>query len=48
MASDKTIHKAFRIHKTLYKQNLLAEFIFTKYQNYTLALTPSWYSWVQS
>ena len=38
MVSDKSIHKAFRIHKTIYKQNLFKEnfFIFTLYQNYTL------------
>ena len=40
MVSDKTIFKAFRIHKTLYKQNLFETFfIFTIYQNYTLALS---------
>ena len=40
MVSDKTIHKAFRIHK-LYKQNPLEIFFFffTMYQNYTMALT---------
>ena len=41
MVSDKTVHKAFRTHTTLYKQNPLEKFsIFTKsiYQNYTLAL----------
>ena len=40
MVSDKTIHKAFRIHK-LYKQNPLEicfVLIFTMYQNYTMAL----------
>ena len=41
MVSDKTIHRAFGIHKTLVfiKQNPLEKiFIFTIYQNYTLAL----------
>ena len=40
MASDKTIHKAFRIHETLFmnKPPLENYFIFTIYQNYTLAL----------
>ena len=33
MASDKTIHKAFRFHE-VYKQNQLEIFIFTIYQNY--------------
>ena len=37
MVSDKTIYKAFRTHK-LYKQNSEKFFIFTIYQNYTLAL----------
>ena len=38
MVSDKTIiNNAFRIHKTLY-QNKENIFIFTIYQNYTLAL----------
>ena len=36
MVSDKTIHKAFRIHK-LYKQNPL-EICFTIFQNYRSAL----------
>ena len=43
MVSDKTIHMAIRINKTLYKQNPLEKiFIFTVYQNYSLALTLSW------
>ena len=38
MVSDKTIHKALELRK-LYKQNPLETFfIFTIYQNYTLAL----------
>ena len=38
MVSDKKIHRAFRTHKTLYKQNPLEKiFIFTIYWNYTLA-----------
>ena len=41
MVSDKTIHNAFRIHKTLPKQTPLEifYFIFIIYPNYTLALT---------
>ena len=39
MVSDKTVHKAFRIHKTLNKQNPLEKKKITIYQNYTLALT---------
>ena len=40
MVSDKKIHRAFRTRTTeLYKQNPLEKFfIFTIYQNYTLAL----------
>ena len=39
MVSDKTIHKAFKTCTTLYIQNPLDKFfIFTIYQNYTLAL----------
>ena len=41
MVSDKMIHRAFRTHTTLFKQNQSEIFfssIFTIYQNYTLAL----------
>ena len=39
MVSAKTIHMALNIHKTLKKWNPLENlFIFTIYQNYTLAL----------
>ena len=53
VVSDKTIQRAFRIHTTLLnKQNPLEKmFIFTMYQNYTLALKfnlkfSNW--WIQS
>ena len=36
--SDKTIHKAFRIHKTLETKLIREIFLFFMYQNYTLAL----------
>ena len=35
---DKTIHKAFRIHNTLFTKLIRGIFIFIIYQNYTLAL----------
>ena len=39
MISDKQIHRAFRTHITLDKENPLEKiFNFTIYQNYTLAL----------
>ena len=40
MVSDKTIHKAFKIHKTLYTKTIREFFIsiFTIYQNFTLTL----------
>ena len=42
MVSDKKIHRSFRTHTTLDKQNPLENFlIFTIYQNYTLALSSS-------
>ena len=41
MVSDKSIHKAFRIHKTLYNNPLKKTFIFTIYQNYTFGFKPS-------
>ena len=42
MVSDKKIHRAFRELIQLYKQNPLEKFfIFTIYQNYTLALSHS-------
>ena len=40
MVSDKKIHRAFRTHNSISKQNPFEKFfIFTIYQNYTLALT---------
>ena len=43
MVSDKTIHKAFRTPKTLFKQNPLLRdfglFVFSIYQSSTLALS---------
>ena len=38
MVSDKTIHKAFRIHKMLLENPFREISIFTIYQNYTLDL----------
>ena len=38
MVSDKIIHKAFRTHTTLWTKPIREFFIFTIYQNYTLAL----------
>ena len=39
MVSDKKIHRSFRTRTTSYKQNPSEKFfIFTIYQNYTLAL----------
>ena len=38
IVSDNTTHKAFGIHKTLFKQKSLDNFLFSLYQNYTLAL----------
>ena len=39
MVSDKTIHKTFRIHKTLQTKNKLEKFlIFTVYQKYMFIL----------
>ena len=40
MISDKTIHKAFRIHKILFKNKTYERFCFFNiYQYYTLSLT---------
>ena len=41
MVSDKTIHKAFRIHKTLTPKPIRAYIFLIIYQNYTLALRVS-------
>ena len=50
VVSDIKIHRAFRIHATLfYKQNPLEKFfIFTIYQNYTLALNDFIENWNES
>ena len=41
MVSDKMLHKAFRTHTTLNKQNPLEKSFIFIYQNYTLALRMS-------
>ena len=48
MISDKTIHKAFRVHKTIYKQNPFFFFFFlnTIYQNCTLAFSITVDAWL--
>ena len=39
MVSDITIHKAIKIHETLWTKHIGEIIILTIYQNYTLALT---------
>ena len=40
MVWDKTMHKAFRTHKTLQTKQFFFFFTFPIYQNYTLVLKP--------